>query len=250
MQSGTSDTSADFLGALTDAGQWLSRAFFAPGDHALSILGTHAPQVLQALGVSASDRGSVASGIISGIAWFVALILIILACKLIRDLDRVLTAACGRLYQAFLRAGRNVLRRLSIAFRFFELRRQARQAGAQAPEHITLTALEFAVLQAHARLTPGHLLTVSGIVSALKVRSATHVEKALSRLAGLSLIHRTFGAGDGEDGFRLTGPGELFLAAYRAQLQRGNATSLGPAQRKSAPLTTTVSPARLASSSK
>ena len=137
---------------------------------------------------------------------------IFVACKLVRDLDRALTAYIGRLYGGLLRTGRMVARRLVIAFRSHQLKRQARLARTEVSEQGELTALELAVLQSHAKLAPGHLLTASGTASALKV-CPSHVQQALTRLKTLSLVHRTFGAGDGEDGYRLTRPGEVFLAA-------------------------------------
>ena len=47
------------------------------------------------------------------------------------------------------------------------------------------------------------------------------VERALGTLRKLSLVERTFGAGDGEDGYRLTKAGSVLLAACsRAQSGR------------------------------
>jgi len=211
-QDSTSDAGA-VSDALADAGQRLYHGFCVPGDYVLSVLNAYAPRVTQFLGLDAIDHASVASGIVSGVVWLVAILLIVIAYKLVRAVDRALTAAVERLYQALLRTARTMVRRVGIALRFFELKRQATLAKTEIPEQVTLTALEFAVLRAHARLTPGHLLTASVVASALKVRSSAHVEKALSRLVGLRLLHRTFGAGDGEEGYRLTGPGQLFLAA-------------------------------------
>ena len=207
-----SDISANGQSALIDFGLWLYHGFFVPGDHVLSILSTHAPRVAQFLGLDAVGHGSVLSGLISGVVWLGAIVLIVVASKLVRDLDRALTAFIGRLYQGLRRTGRIVARRLVIAFRSHQLKRQARLARTEISEQGELTALEFAVLQSHAKLAPGHLLTASGTASALKV-CQSHVQQALTRLKTLSLVHRTFGAGDGEDGYRLTRPGEVFLAA-------------------------------------
>jgi hypothetical protein len=216
----TSDTSASAQSAVTDFGLWLYHGFFVPGDYVSSILSTHAPRVAQFLGPV--GHGSVLSGLISAVVWLGAIALIVAAWKLVRDIDRALTAFIGRLYQELRRSGRIVARRLAIAFRSRALRRQARLAGTEVSEQPELTALELMVLQSHTKLAPGHLLTASEIASALKVRSTTHVQQALNRLRTLSLVHRTFGAGDGEDGYRLTRPGELFLAACnRAHPTRG-----------------------------
>jgi DNA-binding MarR family transcriptional regulator len=167
---------------------------------------------VQLLGLSNIDHGSVLSGIFSGVIWLGAIVLIVAACKLVLDLDRTLTAHIWRLYEGAQRTGRIVARRLAIAFRSHALERQARLARTEVAEQGELTALELAVLRSHAKLAPGHLVTASGIASALKVH-ASHVQQALTRLKMLSLVHRTFGAGDGEDGYRLTRPGEVFLAA-------------------------------------
>jgi DNA-binding MarR family transcriptional regulator len=207
-----SDVSAKGQSALSDLWLWLYRGFFVPGDHVLSMLSTHAPHIAQLLGLSAIGPGSVLSGLIASVVWLGTIAFLILAWRLLRDLDRALTAYIGRLYEGFLRAGRIVARRLAIAFRSHQLKRQARLARIELSEQGELTALELAVLQSHARLAPGHLSTASGIASAVGVRPS-HVEQALTRLKTLSLVHRTFGAGDGEEGYRLTRAGEVFLAA-------------------------------------
>jgi DNA-binding MarR family transcriptional regulator len=206
-----SDIGANVQSALIDAGLWLSRAFFLPGDYVSAILTAHAPRVAQFLGLGAAGHGSVPSGIISAVVWLAAIIALVVAYKLIRDFDRAATAYIGRLSEGLQQTGRIVARRLAIAFRSHALKRQARMARTEVAEQGELTALELAVLRFHSRLPPGHLLTASGIASALKMRSS-HVQQALTRLKALSLVHRTFGAGDGEDGYRLTRPGEVFLA--------------------------------------
>jgi DNA-binding MarR family transcriptional regulator len=213
--------SANVQSALIDAGLWLYHGFFVPGDYVCSILSTHAPRVGQFLGLRAVGHGSVLSGIISGVVWLGAIALIVAACKVVHKLDRALTACIVRLYEGVLRTGRIVARRLAIAYRSRALRRQARLARTEVAGQAELTALELAVLRCHVKLAPGHLLTASGIASDLDV-SSTHVERALTRLTALSLVHRTFGAGDGEDGYRLTRPGVLFLAACgQAHLTKG-----------------------------
>ncbi|HEY4644652.1 MAG TPA: MarR family winged helix-turn-helix transcriptional regulator [Steroidobacteraceae bacterium] len=207
-----SDIGASVQSALIDVALWLYHGFFVPGDYVSTVLSTHAPRVAQFLGLGAAGQGSVLSGIISAVVWLGAIVLFVVACKLVRDFDRAVTAFIERLYQGLQQTGRVVARRLAIAFRSRALERQARLARTEVAEQGELTALELAVLRFHARLAPGHLLTASGIASALKMRSS-HVQQALTRLKTLSLIHRTFGAGDGEDGYRLTRPGEVFLAA-------------------------------------
>lgn len=204
--------SVDVQSALIDAALWLYHGFFVPGDQLLSLLSTHAPRVAEFLALDAAGHGSVQSGLISGVVWLGAIILIVGVCKLIRDLDRALTAFARSLYEGLLRTVRVVARRLTIAFRAYALERQARLARTEVSEQGALSGLQLAVLQSHAELRPGHLLTPSDIASALDMRSRD-VEQALAMLKKLSLVERTFGAGDGEDGYRLTRPGEVFLAA-------------------------------------
>jgi DNA-binding MarR family transcriptional regulator len=212
-----SDVSAKAQSALIDIWLWLYHGFFVPGDLVLSILSTHAPHAAQLLGLSAVGPGSVLSGLIASVIWLGAIAFIVYTFRIVRDLDRALTAYIGRAHGRLLRVGRNIARRLGIAFRFYQLRRQARLARTEVSEQGELTALELAVLQFHNRLATGRLLTASGAASALKMR-LSHVQQALARLRTLSLVERTFGAGDGEDGYRLTRPGSVFLAACnRAQ---------------------------------
>ena len=196
--------SADVQSALIDVALWLYHGFFVPGDHLLSLLSTNV----------AVGHASVLSGLISGVMWLGAIVLIVVVFKLIRALDRALTAFVRSLYEGLQRTGRVVTRRLGIAFRSYALERQARLTRTEVSEQRALSGIQLAVLQSHAELPPGHLLTPSGIASALDLRSAD-VEQALAMLKKLSLVERTFGAGDGEDGYRLTRPGEVFLAACR-----------------------------------
>jgi DNA-binding MarR family transcriptional regulator len=207
-----SDMNADVQSALVEVGLRLYDLFFVPGDQLLSLLSTHAPRLARFLGLEAVSHGSALSALISGVIWFVAIIVVGLICELIRDFDRALTAYVVRLYEELQRARRVVARRLSIALRSYALARQARLTKTEVFEEPALSALQLEVLQSHAALPPGYLLTPSEIASALNMRS-TSVEQALATLRKLSLIERTFGAGDGEDGYRLTRPGAVFLAA-------------------------------------
>ena len=88
-------------------------------------------------------------------------------------------------------------------------------------EQPALSELQLQILQSHAGLPPAHLLTPSDIALALDMRAAD-VEQVLATLRKLSLVERSLGAGDGEDGYRLTRPGEVLLAACsRAQPAKG-----------------------------
>jgi DNA-binding MarR family transcriptional regulator len=212
MQSGS--ISADVQSTLIDVVLWLYHGFFVPGDRLLSLLSTFAPRVAESLSLDAAGHGSMVSGLISGVVWLGAIVLVVLGYRLIRDLDRALTAFVRSLYEGMQRTGRVVARRLSIAFRSYALERQARLARTEVSEQRALSGLQLAILQSHAELPPGYLLTPSDLASALDMRSAD-IEQALATLKKLSLVERTFGAGDGEDGYRLTRAGEVFLAACR-----------------------------------
>ena len=209
--------SADLQSALFDIALWLYRGFFVPGDRLLSILSTHAPRVAEFLALDAASPGSVQSGLISALVWLVAIILIVVIYRVVRDVDRALTALIVRLYEELQRAARVGARRLGIAFRSYALARQARLTRTEVAELPALSGVQLEVLQSHAGLPPGHLLTPSDVANILSMR-LSDVERTLGSLKKLSLVERTFGAGDGEDGYRLTRAGEVFLAACsRAQ---------------------------------
>jgi DNA-binding MarR family transcriptional regulator len=200
MTAGSPVMSADLQSALIDIALRLYHGFFVPGDRLTSL-----------------PPGSVQSGLISAVVWLGALVLLVVIYRFVRDLDRALTAFVVRLYEELRRAVRVVVRRLGIAFRAYALERQARLVRTEVTELPALTALQLDVLRSHVGLSAGHLLTPSDVASALDLRVAD-VERVLGTLKKLSLVERTFGAGDGEDGYRLTRAGEVLLAASsRAQ---------------------------------
>jgi DNA-binding MarR family transcriptional regulator len=207
-----SDATGDAQGALIDAALWLYHGFFIPGDQLLSLLSAHAPRVATHLALEAAGYAGMLSGLISAVVWLSATVVTVVICRAIRDLDMALSAFVNQLYEGLRRAARVMARRLGIAFRSYAFENQVRSARTEVFERRALTALELEVLQCHATLPPGHLLTPSEIACAMGMRSAD-VEQALAALRKLSLIERTFGAGDGEDGYRLTRPGQMFLAA-------------------------------------
>jgi DNA-binding MarR family transcriptional regulator len=101
---------------------------------------------------------------------------------------------------------------VSIALRSYALERQARLAKTEVSELPALSGVQLEILQSHAALPPGHLLTPNDIADSLEMR-LVDVERALGSLRKLSLVERTFGAGDREDGYRLTKAGAVLLAA-------------------------------------
>jgi DNA-binding MarR family transcriptional regulator len=203
---------ADVQSALIDAALWTYHGFFVPGDHLLSLLSTHAPRVAEFLALDAVARGSMVSGLISAVVWLGAILLIVVVYRLIRDVDRALTALVVRLHDELQRTVRVVVRRLTIAVRSYALERRARLARTEVAEQPALSGLQLEVLQAHAALPPGYLLTPRELASDLDMRTAD-IEQALLMLRKLSFVERTFGAGDGEDGYRLTRAGAALLAA-------------------------------------
>jgi len=194
--------SADLQSALIDIVLWLYRGFFVPGDRLLS----------QLPGLFFASHGRVVSGLVSAAIWLCAIGLLVAIYRFIRDLDRALTAYIVRLCEELQRTVRVIVRRVSIALRAYALARQARLELTEVSEQPALSSLQLEILRYHTALPPGHLLTPSDIASALDMR-LSDVERACGTLKKLSLVERTFGAGDGEDGYRLTRAGEVFLAA-------------------------------------
>ena len=194
--------STDLQSVLIDVALWLYRAFFAPGDQFLAKL----PEL------DVAGHARIVSAVLSTVVWLGAIALIVGSYKFVRVVDSTLTALVVRLYEDMQRAGRAVVRRLAIAFRSFALERQARSARTEVFEQPALSTLQLRILQSQANLPPAHLLTAGDIGRALDMRSAD-VAVVLGTLRKLSLVDRTLGADDGEDGYRLTKAGEVLLAA-------------------------------------
>lgn len=198
---------SDIQSALIDVLLWLYQAFFLPGERFLAKF----PEL------DVAAHGRVVSGVLSTAVWIGAIVLIVTLYRLIRDLDRALTAFVLRLREELQRAWRVAGRRLSIAFRSYALERQARLTRTEVSELPALTGLQLHVLKSLDGLPPAHLLTPRDVGRCLEMR-AGDVEKVLGTLRKLSLVDRTLGADDGEDGYRLTRAGEVFLATCnRAQ---------------------------------
>jgi len=194
--------SADLQSALIDIVLWLYRGFFMPGDQLLA----NFP------GLYFASHGRIVSGLVSAVIWLGALALLVVIWRFLRDLDSALAALIVRLYEELQRAVRVVARRVRLAFRSYALERQARLAQPEVSELPALSGVQLEILQHHAALPPGHLLTPPDIANTLGMRLAD-VERALGALRKLSLVERTFGAGDGEDGYRMTRAGAVLLAA-------------------------------------
>ena len=213
---------SDIQSALIDVLLWLYQAFFLPGERFLAKF----PEL------DVAGHGRVVSGVLSTAVWTgagtaamaeVPIVLIVTLYRLIRDLDRALTAFVLRLREELQRAWRVAGRRLSIAFRSYALERQARLTRTEVSELPALTGLQLHVLKSLDGLPPAHLLTPRDVGRCLEMR-AGDVEKVLGTLRKLSLVDRTLGADDGEDGYRLTRAGEVFLATCN-RAQPAQATS-------------------------
>jgi DNA-binding MarR family transcriptional regulator len=212
--SGVAAMNADMQSALIDAALWLYRAFFFPGDQFLSRF----PEL------DVAGHGRVVGGLISAVVWIGAIVSIIALCRLVGNVDRALTAMVRRLYEEAQRAGRVVARRLSIALKSYALERQARLSRTEVHEQPALSGLQLYILRTVAGLPPAHFLTPGDIARRLAMSSAD-VEVVLGTLRKMSLVDRSLGADDGEDGYRLTKAGEVFLAAsHRAQQARQTAS--------------------------
>lgn len=204
---------SDIQSALIDVVLWLYQAFFLPGERFLAKF----PEL------DVAAHGRVVSGVLSTAVWIGAIVLIVTLYRLIRDLDRALTAFVLRLREELQRAWRVAGRRLSIAFRSYALERQSRLTRTEVSELPALTGLQLHVLKSLDGLPPAHLLTPRDVGRCLEMR-AGDVEKVLGTLRKLSLVDRTLGADDGEDGYRLTRAGEVFLATCN-RAQPAQATS-------------------------
>lgn len=198
--------SADLQSALIDVVLWLYRGFFMPGDQLLA----NFP------GLYFASHGRVVSGLVSAVIWLGAITLLVAIWRFIRDLDSAVTAFIVRLYEDLQRAVRVVARRVRLAFRSYALEREARLARPEVTELPALSGVQLEILQHHAALPAGHLLTPPDTANTLGMRLAD-VERALGALRKMSLVERTFGAGDGEDGYRLTRAGVVFLVACSQQ---------------------------------
>jgi DNA-binding MarR family transcriptional regulator len=194
--------SADLQSALLDILAWLYRGFFLPGDRLLA----NFP------GLYLSSHGYVVTGLVCAVIWLAVIVLLVAIWRFIRYLDSALTAFIMRAYEELQRAVRVVARRTRLALRSYALERAARLARPEVSELPALSGVQLEILQHHAALPPGHLVTPADIANTLAMRVAD-VERALGALRNLTLVERTFGAGDGEDGYRLTRAGAVLLAA-------------------------------------
>lgn len=158
-QSLTTIPANDVPSLVTGIGQWLHHGFCFPGDYMLS---TYGPVLSRFVDLPVVP-GSTLAGVVAGVVWLSALILILKVCRWIYDAYITIAAYATRGQQASLRVGRNVSRRLRIAAKGSGLRRQARVAPTIS-EEVELGELEHAVLRCHGGLPADRRLTVEGCV--------------------------------------------------------------------------------------
>ena len=202
------DPSGDPSYTISDLGLWLQDAFFLPGDWLIWATATYAAPVAEFLEIGANDYGGVLSGFVSALAWILLMIAAGVTYGAVRDFDRRVTDAAGRLYA-------DVRRRLRIAgaLLVYRLRRSQDESKSEAiefSEEINLSAEEVRVLRLHAQLKAGYALAVSEVMAALKI-SGDHARQALSKLKQLNLVASTVGGLEGESAYRLTRAGQAFL---------------------------------------
>jgi DNA-binding IscR family transcriptional regulator len=77
---------------------------------------------------------------------------------------------------------------------------------------LELSDLELEVLRSHAYLAPGFVYTASDIASALGIRRG-QARQVLQKLRRLQLLDSALSASDGENGYRLSRPGQFLLMA-------------------------------------
>lgn len=198
---------------LHDAGLWLFRMYFLPGDWVLSVLIVEAPSVARFLGLSAADHGGVLSGFLSGILWLGALIVLGTAYTFVREVDRAATARLAESYREACRLTRVGRRRLAIAVRSWSQWRRTKPASTEVVES-ALDETQLSVLTCFSDSEAGYVLTGRDVAAALET-GRREIIKTLAHLKKLRLIESALGTSDGEEAFRITPTGRAYVEAYR-----------------------------------
>lgn len=202
-----------FLGQTTIASLsvGLYAIFFAPGDYVLSVLLVRAPGLAAAAGIEATDYGSLPSATISIAFWFVSLLTFKVCLDVIRELLQTAIAwirALGFFIMRQLRAARTMIRC------WFGQRDHSGDDRMVSMQEIELDALETRLLNMQTELSPGFIITAS---EAARILSMTvwKIKQAFARLHQFGLVETAFGAGDGEDGYRLSPLGRNLATAQQ-----------------------------------
>lgn len=212
LAQGLADASGfEFEAFVADLGDQLYQLLCAPGDLVLSRLLEVAPPVVRFAGLPA-DIGQFALVGIATAVWLGAILCTMVAYRVLFDLYVTIRGYGGRIHQGYMRVGRNMARRSTIAARAPARRREARHIEPTISEEVELGELEYAVLRCHGEVGRGHAMTAADLADALDVR-ISQTRKAIETLVSLQLMGMAPGAGREGGAYRLTPHGEGFLAA-------------------------------------
>ena len=201
------DPNGDGQLTLADAGVWLERAFFLPGDWTLWAIARYAPSFAGALGINVPPYGGLWAGAISAVLWLLTIILLGVAYSYAVELDRRATRVMGRLWAEAARRLRVALVRLRVRFG-----RGGKKsvAPADVDTGVELSRLDARILSELALLEPGYVSSAIEVARTLTL-PAEQIRDQLDALQRRGLVTRTLGGGDGESGYRLSRPGHGVL---------------------------------------
>lgn len=196
--------------AFTPAMDWISQAFFLPGNHCLAWLIANSPGLSDSLGVHSADDNRMLAALISSVAWLLAVVLIRALFNAVRDACLSIASLCRRFaetvsyrFRMFLRAGLAPVRGIERAL-------QGRQR--RLLEEFEIDELQLAVMRAQARRPLGHAITAVEAAEELRVRPL-QAQQALTSLTRLHLMQVSFATSDECPGYLLTRPGQVYIAS-------------------------------------
>lgn len=210
------DTNGDGAFTISDLKLWFVEVYFVPGDWLLWFVNARLPGVAAFLEVGADDYGGLLSAVLSGGAWLIGIIAVLIAYRGIRSLDELITVRIERAYREALRRARTGLNLLR--YRLRGRRTRASKPGPiEVKDGLELSELEHALLVAHSQVEPPYALALSDAANAIG-RGRHETQGLLERLAKLRLLDRsTGGAEDGESAYMLSRSGRaLMLSGHRA----------------------------------
>lgn len=203
------DASGDGHLTISDVWQWLADLVFLPGDAIIGLLLTYSPALADFLELSSADYGGPMSRIISAAAWFALLLAGLIVWRVIRSVDRFLTAYISGRYAELTRQLRILRRKVTSWIGLMRHRRQSRTPSVTVGG-VELGRVEAAVLRCHADVGEFRVITADEVARALKL-SMKQVQIALRQLADFRLIERSFGTDEGLEGHHITRAGQIYL---------------------------------------